>query len=86
MEAVGQLTDGLAHDFNNLLTGMMGNLELLQLRVARGRLEDVDRFVTAAQGAGRRAAALTQCLLAFSRRQTLDPKPTNANRLSRTGD
>ena len=81
MEAVGQLTGGLAHDFNNLLTGMMGNLELLQHRVARGRLEDLDRFINAAQGAGRRAAALTQRLLAFSRRQTLDPKPTDVNRL-----
>ena len=81
MEAVGQLTGGLAHDFNNLLTGMMGNLELLQLRVARGRLDDLDRFVLAAQGAGRRAASLTQRLLAFSRRQTLDPKPTEVNRL-----
>ena len=81
MEAVGQLTGGLAHDFNNLLTGMMGNLELLQTRVARGRLDDLDRFVNAAQGAGRRAASLTQRLLAFSRRQTLDPKPTDVNRL-----
>lgn len=81
MEAVGQLTGGLAHDFNNLLTGIMGNLELLQLRIARGRLDEVDRFVTAAQGAGRRAASLTQRLLAFSRRQTLDPKPTDVNRL-----
>nr|WP_272874584.1 ATP-binding protein [Roseomonas haemaphysalidis] len=83
MEAVGQLTGGLAHDFNNLLTGMMGNLELLQLRVARGQLDDLDRFVSAAQGAGRRAAALTQRLLAFSRRQTLDPRPTDINRLLR---
>ncbi len=81
MEAVGQLTGGLAHDFNNLLTGMMGNLELLQTRVARGRLDDIDRFINSAQGAGRRAAALTQRLLAFSRRQTLDPKPTDINRL-----
>ena len=81
MEAVGQLTGGLAHDFNNLLTGMMGNLELLQVRVARGRLEGLDRFINSAQGAGRRAAALTQRLLAFSRRQTLDPKPTDVNRL-----
>ncbi len=81
MEAVGQLTGGLAHDFNNLLTGMMGNLELLQLRLTRGRTDDLDRFVIAAQGAGRRAAALTQRLLAFSRRQTLDPKPTDVNRL-----
>ncbi len=81
MEAVGQLTGGLAHDFNNLLTGIMGNLELLQHRVARGRLEDLDRFILAAQGAGRRAASLTQRLLAFSRRQTLDPRPTDVNRL-----
>ncbi|MBD8548316.1 response regulator [Sphingomonas sp. CFBP 8760] len=81
MEAVGQLTGGLAHDFNNLLTGMMGNLELLQARVARGRVDDIDRFINAAQGAGRRAASLTQRLLAFSRRQTLDPKPTDVNRL-----
>ncbi|MDP1026886.1 ATP-binding protein [Sphingomonas sp. KR1UV-12] len=81
MQAVGQLTGGLAHDFNNLLTGMMGNLELLQLRLAGGRLDDLDRFVLAAQGAGRRAAALTQRLLAFSRRQTLDPRPADVNRL-----
>jgi PAS domain S-box-containing protein len=83
MEAVGQLTGGLAHDFNNLLTGMMGNLELLQLRVARGRTDDLDRFISAAQGAGRRAASLTQRLLAFSRRQTLDPKPTDVQNLVR---
>ena len=81
MEAVGQLTGGLAHDFNNLLTGIMGNLELLQVRIARGRLDDLDRLLNAAQGAGRRAAALTQRLLAFSRRQTLDPRPTDVNRL-----
>ncbi|OWK31298.1 hybrid sensor histidine kinase/response regulator [Sphingomonas dokdonensis] len=81
MQAVGQLTGGLAHDFNNLLTGMMGNLELLQVRLTKGRLDDLDRFVLAAQGAGRRAAALTQRLLAFSRRQTLDPRPADVNRL-----
>jgi PAS domain S-box-containing protein len=81
MEAVGQLTGGLAHDFNNLLTGMMGNLELLQMRLGQGRLDQLDRFIAAAQGAGRRAASLTQRLLAFSRRQTLDPKPTDVNRL-----
>ena len=83
MEAVGQLTGGLAHDFNNLLTGMMGNLELLQMRLARGRTDDLDRFISAAQGAGRRAASLTQRLLAFSRRQTLDPRPTDVSRLIR---
>ncbi len=81
MEAVGQLTGGLAHDFNNLLTGIIGSLELLQTRIAQGRVSDVDRYVTAAQGAAKRAAALTHRLLAFSRRQTLDPKPININRL-----
>ena len=81
MEAVGQLTGGLAHDFNNLLTGITGSLELLQTRVAQGRIGEVDRYVAAAQGAAKRAAALTHRLLAFSRRQTLDPKPTDVNRL-----
>lgn len=83
MEAVGQLTGGLAHDFNNLLTGMLGNLELLQVRLSRGRTDDLDRFISAAQGAGRRAASLTQRLLAFSRRQTLDPRPTDVAALVR---
>jgi PAS domain S-box-containing protein len=81
MEAVGQLTGGLAHDFNNLLTGISGSLELLQLRVAQGRLSELDRHFITAQGATRRAAALTHRLLAFSRRQTLAPKPTDVNQL-----
>ncbi len=81
MEAVGQLTGGIAHDFNNLLAGIMGNLELLELRVSQGRLDAIPRHVQSAQGAAKRAAALTQRLLAFSRRQTLDPRPTNVNRL-----
>lgn len=81
MEAVGQLTGGLAHDFNNLLAGIMGNLEFLQRKLARGHLDDLDRYLNAAQASGRRAASLTQRLLAFSRRQTLDPKPTDVNRL-----
>ena len=81
MEAVGQLTGGLAHDFNNLLTGISGSLEMMQMRMAQGRTAEVDRYLMAAQGAVKRAASLTHRLLAFSRRQTLDPKPTNANRL-----
>ncbi|WP_255702279.1 hybrid sensor histidine kinase/response regulator [Roseomonas cutis] len=81
MEAVGQLTGGIAHDFNNLLTGIIGALELLTNRLAQGRVGEVERYVLAAQGAARRAAALTHRLLAFSRRQTLDPKPTDVNRL-----
>jgi PAS domain S-box-containing protein len=81
MEAVGQLTGGLAHDFNNLLTGVTGSLELLNARIEQGRHTDAQRYIAAAQGAARRAAALTHRLLAFSRRQTLDPKPLQANRL-----
>ena len=81
MEAVGQLTGGLAHDFNNLLAGIGGSLELMQVRVAQGRIEELDRYLSAAQQSADRAAALTHRLLAFSRRQTLDPRPTDVNRL-----
>lgn len=81
MEAVGQLTGGLAHDFNNLLAGITGSFELMQRRLKQGRTEDLERYIQVGQGAARRAAALTHRLLAFSRRQTLDPKPTDINRL-----
>jgi len=81
MEAVGQLTGGIAHDFNNLLTGISGSLELMRIRLDQGRSGGIDRYLDAAQGAARRAAALVHRLLAFSRRQTLDPKPTDVNRL-----
>jgi CheY-like chemotaxis protein len=81
MEAVGQLTGGIAHDFNNLLTGISGSLQMLETRITQGRLDAVPRYIDAAQGATKRAAALTQRLLAFSRRQTLAPTPTNLNRL-----
>jgi PAS domain S-box-containing protein len=81
MEAVGQLTGGIAHDFNNLLAGISGSLELLERRLAEGALKDVERYIAAAQKGARRAAALTQRLLAFSRRQTLDPKPIDLNRM-----
>jgi signal transduction histidine kinase/CheY-like chemotaxis protein len=81
MEAIGQLTGGIAHDFNNLLSGISGSLEMLAVRMSQGRLGEADRYVTAAQGAAKRAAALTHRLLAFARRQTLEPKPTDVNRL-----
>jgi hypothetical protein len=81
MEAVGQLTGGLAHDFNNLLAGISGSLEMVDKRLGEGRIGDIERYVTAAQSGARRAATLTQRLLAFSRRQTLDPRPTDVNRL-----
>ncbi|MDB5702269.1 MAG: hybrid sensor histidine kinase/response regulator [Sphingomonadales bacterium] len=81
MEAVGQLTGGIAHDFNNLLMGISGSLELLERHIADGRTDRIARYIDAAQTSSRRAASLTQRLLAFSRRQTLDPKPVDVNRL-----
>jgi len=75
MEAVGQLTGGLAHDFNNLLTAISVGLELLELRIDQGRYDDVARYLEMAQSGASRATALTQRLLAFSRRQTLAPTP-----------
>jgi len=81
MEAVGQLTGGLAHDFNNLLAGITGALSLMQIRMRQGRFDDLDRFMSVAQGAAKRAAALTHRLLAFSRSQTLEPRPTDINGL-----
>jgi len=81
MEAVGQLTGGIAHDFNNLLAGISGSLEMIASRLGQGRIDAVPRYLNAAQEATRRAAALTQRLLAFSRRQTLDPRPVDVNRL-----
>ena len=81
MEAVGQLTGGIAHDFNNLLGGIGGALEMIARHLGEQRDERIDRYVSGAQDSIRRAASLTQRLLAFSRRQTLDPKPTDVNRL-----
>ena len=81
MEAVGHLTGGLAHDFNNLLAGISGSLELIGRRIAQGRVAEVDRYLAGARESAARAAALTHRLLAFSRRQTLAPKPTDAGLL-----
>ena len=81
MEAVGQLTGGLAHDFNNLLTGISGSLELMRLRADQGRTAEVSRYIDVATASANRAAALIHRLLAFSRRQTLEPRPIEANRL-----
>jgi PAS domain S-box-containing protein len=80
MEAVGQLTGGVAHDFNNLLTVILGNLERMgrQLSGADAKVRSsLDQVMKAAQ----RAATLTSQLLAFSRRQPLNPRPTDVNRL-----
>lgn len=81
MEAIGQLTGGIAHDFNNLLAGISGSLELMHLRIEQGRFHELTKYMGSAETATRRAAALTHRLLAFSRRQTLLPKPTDANLL-----
>jgi PAS domain S-box-containing protein len=81
MEAVGQLTGGIAHDFNNLLGGIMGALEVAQMKLEQGKIEDLPRLLEIGDTAVRRAASLTQRLLAFSRQQTLDPRPTDINRL-----
>ncbi len=81
MEAVGQLTGGIAHDFNNLLTGIIGSLELMKLRMAKGRTDNVERYIDAATTSANRAAALTHRLLAFARRQPLSPRSVNANQL-----
>jgi PAS domain S-box-containing protein len=80
MEAVGQLTGGIAHDFNNMLAVVIGSLELLSRRLAGGDPR-AQRYVNAAGEGARRAALLTQRLLAFSRQQPLQPEPINANRL-----
>jgi PAS domain S-box-containing protein len=80
MEAIGQLTGGIAHDFNNLLSAVLGSVELLERREAfRGA--DALRFLSTARKAAERGAELTHRLLAFARKQTLEPQPTDANRL-----
>src|SRR5258708_30620544 len=79
MEAIGQLTGGVAHDFNNLLTVVMGNLELLE-RSLEGRAEDLS-LLNAILAAAARGADLTRQLLAFSRRQTLEPQIVAVNKL-----
>ena len=82
IEAVGQLTGGIAHDFNNLLTGIVGSLDLMQTRIRQGRTDQIEKYAAAALSSANRAAALTHRLLAFARRQPLEPKPTNANTLA----
>jgi hypothetical protein len=81
MEAVGQLTGGIAHDFNNMLTGIIGSLELLRRRLARGRTDDLDSLIDLGVTSANRAAGLTHRLLAFSRRQSLDSKAVQMNAL-----
>jgi PAS domain S-box-containing protein len=84
MEAIGQLTGGVAHDFNNLLTIISGNLDILQRRLADRGDTQLQRYVTFAMNGASRGAALTYQLLAFSRRQPLEPKAVSVNNLITT--
>jgi hypothetical protein len=81
MEAIGQLTGGIAHDFNNLLTGIIGSLDIMRRRMAANRLDEIPRFMDAASASAQKAGALTHRLLAFARRQSLDTRPNDINRL-----
>ena len=77
MEAIGQLTGGIAHDFNNMLQGIVMPLQLIQRKALSGDVSNVERYVAAGLASAQRAAALTQRLLAFSRRKPLDSRPTD---------
>ena len=79
MESIGQLTGGIAHDFNNLLVAILGYTDLAQTEDAQQ--QDVQQYLEEIQFAGERAADMTQKLLAFSRRQIIEPEPINANNL-----
>jgi signal transduction histidine kinase/ActR/RegA family two-component response regulator len=81
MEAVGQLTGGIAHDFNNMLAIIVGSLEMARRRLAGTEHPGVARFIDNADEGARRAAALTTRLLAFSRRQALEPRVLDLNAL-----
>ena len=80
MDVLGQLTGGIAHDFNNLLSVIIGNLEILQQRLQSNDPKIRDPIKLAMEGA-ERSALLTHRLLAFSRQQTLEPKPIDADKL-----
>jgi PAS domain S-box-containing protein len=78
MEVVGQLASGVAHDFNNLLAAILGNLELLEMRIGDQRLL---KLVQAATRSARQGAKLNEQMLAFSRKQHLMPQPVDLNSL-----
>jgi PAS domain S-box-containing protein len=81
MEAASHLAGGIAHDFNNLLGSIGASLQVLEMRLNKGQIDGADRYITMGQDSVRRAALLTQRLLAFSRHQTRDPKLVELNRL-----
>jgi len=81
LEAIGQLTGGIAHDFNNMLQGVAGGLDMARRRMEAGRLQEAARYLDAARDATGRAAGLTRRLLAFARRQRLEPRPIDPDAL-----
>jgi signal transduction histidine kinase/CheY-like chemotaxis protein len=83
MEAVGQLTGGIAHDFNNLLQVFTGSLEMLERRIAQGRSDQGMRYIGSMRQASDAAKRLTNRLLAFSRRQALQPRRVEPDELVR---
>ncbi|WP_146217062.1 PAS domain S-box protein [Falsiroseomonas bella] len=83
LEAVGQLTGGIAHDFNNMLQGVAGALDMARRRMEGSRLQEAGRYIEAARDATGRAAGLTRRLLAFARRQQLEPRQLDADGLVR---
>ena len=84
LESIGELTGGVAHDFNSLLTAVMGNLELLRKRLPAN--PSTDRLIDGAMQGAQRGASLTQRLLAFARRQSLEPRPVDMVELVRGMD
>ncbi|SDW60000.1 PAS domain S-box-containing protein [Pseudomonas syringae] len=84
MDAIGQLTGGIAHDFNNMLSGVLGALELVKRRLAAGRVDEVEHYIDAATASANRAAVLTQRLLTFARRRSLDVSAVDINRMVRS--
>ena len=83
LEAIGQLTGGIAHDFNNMLSTISTSVELLRRRIPVAPPEELERYLGMSARAVRSAASLTHRLLAFSRKQTLDIRAVDANRLAR---
>lgn len=81
MESLGQLTGGIAHDFNNLLQGIVGSIGVARALAGAGRAGEIGRYLDIANRSTQRAAALTHRLLAFSRRQPLNPRPLDVNAL-----
>lgn len=83
LEAVGQMTGGVAHDFNNMLSTINTSVELVRRKMRTAPPEELERYLAMATRAVHSAATLTQRLLTFSRKQTLDMRPVDINRQAR---